>query len=785
MKPLNENTFIRKGSEASENKPKTNPRAANIEFQQRRQKHLRANQPALAWLKKIGLTDEIIENYKLGLSPAYTGKEQVTRENALLAPVLSAEGVYTNQTIYCNLPSITVNPGDDNRWMRGSPAIYYAEKFAGQTSVLVLNDLFDLWLTQQALDQWKDKLNLLIVCSTHPDDIPSEWFEPSFWERFERIYVGYGNNAAGDLQAVRISQTAGRETRRVRLPINLGKTWTEFWRNANTIEDFYRLLSEAVIIGAEISKSENGVTEFGRFGYEPVDVGTAFERGHLYYPVSTHVHAPETYKDSQGNRLTRSTSCIETIIVRSDKTIHTVIEEPAPRGTPPEKRILRLTDGTIIESSPEASAHSTWSWSSIEKFQQNNFQTRPLAALLSEVKTFLENSVWLPYKYDYDLLTLLVPVTYAQAIFQSIPMILVTGPPASGKSALGRAMCHLCANAAPVGQASAAGIARLIHETRGFVLFDDLEAIGKRSSKRETPNFGELVQALKLSYNKETSWKVWSDVSRNRRTQRLNFFGVKMINNTLGADDILGSRMIQISTRKIPPELELCIGGQDSREISKLKDLRNELHTWTFDNVALIDMTYRRLFPYVSDRNAEISAPLRVFAEIAGDAEMIEGLETALKVKSGPPPEPLDDIEVMIEAVKRLAREGYQSVSATHVALEMKKVSEGSECQQSNGEPPQWENPAWVGRHLRTYELIDTNAPATRQLLFGKSLRVYRLNERFLAEIHRENKNQAEYLKKHPLDFCSGCADCRYRSLNCSFIEMRRTQEGKFNSTLH
>jgi hypothetical protein len=364
-------------------------------------------------------------------------------------------------------------------------------------------------------------------------------------------------------------------------------------------------------------------------------------------------------------------------------------------------------------------------------------------------------------------------------------MILVTGPPASGKSALGRAMCHLCANAAPVGQASAAGIARLIHETRGFVLFDDLESIGRRSSKRETPSFSELIQGLKLSYNKETSWKVWSDVSRGNRTQRLNFFGVKMINNTLGTDDILGSRMIQVSTRKIPPELEMRFRGQDSRIISKLKVLRDELHTWTFDNVALIDMTYKRLFPYVSDRNAEISAPLRVFAEIAGDAELTEGLETALRVKSSSPTEPMDDIEVMIEAVKRLAREGYESVSATHVALEMNNVCGDEKHQRSNGELLQWENPAWVGRHLRTYELIDTNAPASRQLLFGKSLRVYRLNERFLAEIHRENKNQAEYLKKQPLDFCSGCTDCRYRSVNCSFIEARMTRESNLRSTLH
>jgi hypothetical protein len=110
-------------------------------------------------------------------------------------------------------------------------------------------------------------------------------------------------------------------------------------------------------------------------------------------------------------------------------------------------------------------------------------------------------------------LTLLVPVTFAQAIFQSVPLVLVTGAPGTGKSALGKAMIKICANASLVGQTSAAAIARLIDETKGFVVFDDLESIGRKKG-REAPQFTELVQALKLSYNQETSWKTWTDVSR-------------------------------------------------------------------------------------------------------------------------------------------------------------------------------------------------------------------------------------------------------------------------------
>ncbi len=157
-------------------------------------------------------------------------------------------------------------------------------------------------------------------------------------------------------------------------------------------------------------------------------------------------------------------------------------------------------------------------------------------------------------------------------------MILVVGPAGSGKSALGRAMCRICANAVPIGQISAAAIARLIHETKGFVLLDDLESIGKRS-KNERPQLNELIQALKVSYNKETSWKIWINVSRGMRQERLNFFGVKMINNTSGTDDILGSRMLKINTRKIPMELSSEINPHSSSVVQNLDSLRDEPHT--------------------------------------------------------------------------------------------------------------------------------------------------------------------------------------------------------------
>ena len=101
-----------------------------------------------------------------------------------------------------------------------------------------------------------------------------------------------------------------------------------------------------------------------------------------------------------------------------------------------------------------------------------------------------------------------------------------------------------------MGQGSAATIARLIDLSRGFVVLDDIESIG---GNKVDAQFSELTQGLKLSYKKSTAAKIWTDV-KTMKVERLNFFGIKMINNTSGVDAILGSRMFVIQTRKHLPQ---------------------------------------------------------------------------------------------------------------------------------------------------------------------------------------------------------------------------------------
>lgn len=770
---------IKKPPDSSEKERSSRLREANSEFLARRQKRLRESPEVLRWLKGRGLYSETAQAFHLDLSEIYTDREGVDHGFALTAPVIGPYRRPLNSTVYHNIPGLTLNPTDINSWMKGPPRTYYSEAADRFKTVFVCEGLKDLWRTWQALSDNQEGITLLLISSTHGSGIPDEWQNAAFWSRFESIFLGQDNDRAGDALALRVARVAGHETLRVRPPREKGKDWTDFWQQGGSLVEFHALLAEAMVMGEDLASGGEADSTLGRYGYKPVDITTAFHRGHLYYPVRTLINDLEETRDKEGKIVKIPVSRIETVVVRSDRTVHTVREDPAPKGTPPEDRVLRLTDGTLIESRPKASLYSTWSWASISAYRESRTKLRPLIEILADIDTHLRQSIWLPYEEDYAVLTLLVPVTFAQAVFQSVPMILVVGPPGSGKSALGRAMARVCANAAAVGQVSAAGVARLIHETKGFVVMDDLESIGYRSGK-DAPQFNELIQALKLSYNKETSWKIWTDVSRGMRVERLNFFGVKMINNTIGTDNILGSRMLRVQTRKIPEELKASLGVFDQMDAVYLDRLRDELHTWTFENVALLDATYKRLFPKPTDRATEIAAPLRVFADIAQDDSLACSLTRALDNNRRSIADPDDPIETMKEAMKRLVREGYQEISTTHVVMEMKTLTDPNADRHLTNEIAKWEDPAWVGRQLRTHDIISTNAQGARQWLFGKSLRIYPIKEHFIVEVLQEHgEENREYMIRSPTDFCAGCAHCRYRSVSCPIMDNRLSSEKK------
>jgi hypothetical protein len=583
---------------------------------------------------------------------------------------------------------------------------------------------------------------------------------------------------------------AGREVRRVTVPQWYGKDWTDFWQAGGRIDEFVELMAEAPIIEHREQLNELNapndaeVDGPGVYAYDPIDINGAFHNGHLYYPVRILHKDCEITRIESGEEAVQAVEWLETVVVRSDRTFHRTAWIAAPRGKRFQDRVLRLDDGTLIDREPQPNKYGTWSWHSIKNYLDGNHTVRPLSEIIRDVITHLRAGVWLPYDEDYILLALTVPVTYTQNVFESVPLLFTNGPKGSGKSGLGRAMALVCANSFICGQSSAASIARFIDESRGFVVLDDLEMIASRGGE-----FSELVQALKLSYTKKTATKLWTDV-KTMRTKQLNFYGVKMINNTQGADDILSSRMLRIQTRRLPDYCKEEFLQRTPLDPLALIDLRDDLHTWAFESVAKIDEEYRKQFPKITDRAQEIEAPLKVMALLAGDDELMAGLEVALARQRLTAADPDDPRALLREALKGLVAQGYVQFSPTHLLMEMRSFTHRDLDKSYASEIPEWSRVEWVGRMLRSHDLIDPD-PQTheRKRLFGANLRLYHAHRDFVAEVMKEYEDEMREKYGHesaamPVGterwdaFCQGCASCPYKHVGCEIMPRRMEAEG-------
>jgi hypothetical protein len=753
------------------------PRPLNREFHAVLRKRLRDNEAATAYLAGRGLTAETAEQFGLGLSTPYRNRAGKVQEDALVYPVRGADGEFCGKYGYYNIPDVTQNPTDKNGWMSGSPRTYYAAAASGRESIFVCEGAKDVWRHWQALEGSPLGAGLLLVTSTHGSGVPVEWKDPSFWARWRHVYFAQDNDEAGDFMAAKLMSYTGREARRVLVPRWYGKDWTDFWQSGGTLDEFEGLLEEALPLSQPVRDEEEADTAGpGRFAYAPVDINGAFHNGHLYYTAQTLKREVELTKNDFEEEVVAVFEELETVVIRSDRTVHTAVWSRSRKGTKQQNMVLRLSDGTLIDGEPRANKYGTWSWGSINAYLQGKSRTRPLGEILRDVEEYLRSSSWLPYDEDYALLALTVPITYVQTVFDSVPLLFLNGPAGSGKSQTGRAMARVCANAYVCGQSSAASVARFIDESRGFVVLDDLEAIGNKGGE-----FSELVQALKQSYSKATATKLWTDV-KTMRTERLNFFGVKMVNNTTGVDSILGSRMLRIQTKKIPDNLKQ--GFRDARlaDDRSLDELRDELHTWAFENASAVAAAYRGLFPRSSDRADEIAAPLAVMAELAGVPELTARLEVALLRQRYSGMEPEDPVQVMNEALRNLVAQGYEMISITHLVLEMRSLIHENYGKGFTTEIPEWARPDWVGKQLRTHDLIEADpGRQERRRLFGAHLRFYPVRRSFVEEVRKSFAEQGVEVRAgtDPTAFCQGCQGCIYSLHNCEIMPKRLKIEGE------
>lgn len=733
-----------------------------------REKALQNHPEALAWLHNRQLTNETIRHFRIGLS-SY-GKIQ----DALVFPLLAYDGTPRSRYLNSRIPDVTGGVEANRKdWAAGSPATYWATPAEGKQNLLVVEGPRDAWRVWQAIQGTELEDTLAIISSTHGAGIPADWKAPEFWLEWDNVFLGQDADEAGDKIASRVRTFIHREVHRARPP---SKDWTDWLNTGATPMDFTTVLDAAPILSEPIETVLDPNLDVdggpGHYMADPVEINGAWIRENLYYPY----RVLSRDIDEKGNPTHR----YETLVLRSDGEAFSTRYLPAPEGTATADRVLALTDGTIIRRKPVVSNTQSFGLQAVNRFRHARKQGKSALEktpreLLEAVERHLRRSVVLPHEPDYALLAHLVFATYVQRIFEAVPLVLINGAAGSGKSELAARLADLSCNGTVItGQTSAATAARVCDMTAGLVAFDDLEAIGERSRGNE---FGELVQQLKVSYKQSTSKKLLTIMDRNgTRLETLDFFGIKVITNTAGVDDILGSRMLVIRTRKIKDANALkqdleAFSTPDDAEPEELIQLRNQLHIWAMETAQQLHSVYRTQFARHSDRADEIAAPLRTVAAVINHPTMAAQLEAALDAQHTIHDEIQSDDELLKAAIDNLIRRGHsEKVSLHQIILEMESIAGPTWGAESTTEIQPWRRTKWVGRALRQHFLIEPNQEERPRLWpGGPQTRAYQLARELVEEVQTQILAAGGSLPepvRNAVAFCAEnpCRACPYRA---------------------
>lgn len=735
------------------------------------QGRLNGNEAALNYLYGRGLSNETIEHFNLGLSADYKGTDGVLRTNALVFPIVRQDGEKASPYAYYSIPNLTQNPIDNNGWCASAPRMTYnMKRLESHEWLVIVEGIKDLWAFHQIIAQTDLKNRVHICSSTHGSGMPVEVEnDPTVLAGYKRIFLAQDADKPGEEIAQLWLKYAGTRAFRLRPPFEWkkkgdDKDWTDLLKKGGTAKDILSLMESALPMRMPSVKTATNIKDLkpGVHGYDPVDISGAFTNGHLYYPVMVMESGVNSSDGTQGySRVVK--------VIRSDRKLYDYhalprLNRPGAIATP----VYALDDGTLIADVPKTPPSASWMWSDIERWLAGNYPVRPLQAVIEDLQQLISSQIWLPNKEDYLILALVVVVTYVQNVFDAVPFVLATGAAGTGKSQLGEVMAKVAANGTVVGDTSAATIARILDETRGFLMLDDVEKIKNRVDSGNV-QMDDFLQILKVSYKKATAIKTVTE-TKTMTVKRLNFYGVKFMTNTQGIEDILGTRTITIHTRRAPPgEFEPA-----DIDFEKMDALKPELHSWAMDNCESLHQCYKK-HP-MSNRPQEITAPLRAIIDMAGVAEWHEVIDKLVERMVVEESVSMSPERLVKEACWRIAARGYDSIAIEQVIMEMSTMVSENYMKERTTDIPIWQQSEWVRTQLLNAGYIPS-ASDKRFRAYGKSrvMRLYKLTPHLFTELPKSKKIATADLKKvSGTQFCKKygtCKECPYGNVPCEVRE--------------
>ena len=569
----------------------------------RQKSALRRDRQAMDALLAMGLHGATIDQLHLGLKQPYAPRgEEIEICKALSYPLISERGEALGRYAYLNLPGVTTNPQHPRSWGPG-PSLEY-RLGSGSSHAVVSADIVDLWLAWQSYST--TATDAVFISLTAWGEWPAEWQTPVHWSGYDEVIVLSGQGSEALLS--QIAPLMAREILRAACPPPFSTFGEMVCAGQVPIWSGLREACTPTILRTQSGEDEHRYMELGMFQAEPIDVSGGYCEGHLYYPVSVELRAVEGSGGSVVHRY-------RTMVVRSDGAMLAADLLPAPRGTASGMRVLALSDGTRIRGLPAASSSGTWSFEGIDRFVTWRKRAGPkpfreLSVLLRDVDAYLRTKVWIDNPTIYAGVATFIAMTFVHQVFDALPILLALGPAGTGKSEAGEAVSRLSFNSVLAGQLRAASMIRLLDQTHGLLVLDDMDGVGAASLEGD----GEIAMALKQGYKRSTSRKPVAD--RGGRVRMVDFFGPKMVTRTKCPGAVLGLRMLAVPTQALPEGSFLPSTRYDEAALDRLRD---ELHAWGMANACEIRSRYESKRMGIDKRDDEIACPLRTLASFADD----------------------------------------------------------------------------------------------------------------------------------------------------------------------
>ena len=732
---------------------------------------------AMNWLTKTrGWSPVIVKRFGLGMTFKEQGNPGEKYVNALTFPHISRDGNPIGHYYLTDIPGVTIfEKEDDHRrgctWGRrmADKPLFYGSCAEGKKNLLLVEGFKDLFAVTTLIEGDELAQSLLVVTATHgAGSVLStpELRSPDFWNRFEKIYLGLDGDETGQQSAVALLSSIPKEALFAVVPKTFapveGKRadWNDLLLRGD-LSVFKALLAEAKPKSIHPTIASDSTT------FEEIDINVAYHNGYLYWPFEM----PERI-EAQG----KPQEEFRTFVLRSDGIQLDITENP--KITTRGRSIKRLTDGTPIIRLPRPvrSSRTSWHWSSIRAYvngcrdkKAENGNSYTLGELAGKIYKHLRAAIWLPYREDYSTITFGIITSYCQEVFEAVPLFMLIGERGSGKTELGKQAAALGCNGVALGRTTVAGLMEACDRYRGLVSVDDFEELGIRARGGADTAINDMAQVIKQSYKKTGG--THTRVGDGDLTER-NLFGVKFLNNTLGADPITLSRMFSIRTRKMTEETKKALEqfADDLLPPRQVAELRNQIHVWIYTNVSRIAEITAELKKDKVNRDDEIALPMRVLARLAEQPYLSADLEAAIARRANASNREEDEESAIHEALRALIVEGHEYLSVHQVMNEMVSLLGNTWGADSKTDLPEWQRPKALSKRLVGFWLDERQMVRKRidhNEIVSFRPRFYRILDDRKSELLREMSNEGSppmvQSRRNPGDFCTGCEACKYR----------------------